>query len=248
MWPQGRCWRLWRERLWGTLAGMTSSPLPSTRPRARRSTLLQSLSLAGLLGAVAACQAHDEPKAAVTPEKVEPAAPPANVIVDPPPPAASGTGTVYGFNMKRLDGTPASLGDWSGKVLLIVNTASKCGYTPQYEGLQALHAKYSPKGFAVLGFPSNDFGGQEPGSAKEIQSFCTSIYAVNFPMFEKSSVVGPERNGLYAMLSDAKGAPGWNFHKYLIDKHGKVVEAWPSKVTPQAPEVVSAIEAQLAAP
>ena len=228
---------------------MISLLSPLARRRAHgSSSVLRSVSLAGLLGACAACQAHDEPKApAVAPEKVEPAAPPAKVIVEPAPPTSSSAGTVYGFDMKRLDGTPASLSEWSGKVLLIVNTASKCGYTPQYEGLQALHAKYSSKGFAVLGFPSNDFGGQEPGTAKEIQSFCTSIYAVNFPMFEKTSVVGAERNGLYALLSDAKGAPGWNFHKYLIDKHGKPVEAWPSKVAPQAPEVVSAIEAQLAA-
>lgn len=226
---------------------MISSPRFPARPSGS-SLVLRSVSLAALLVVSAACQAHDEPKPpAVAPEKVEPAAPPANVIVEPPPPASNGAGTIYGFNMKRLDGTPASLSEWSGKVLLIVNTASKCGYTPQYEGLQALHAKYSPKGFAVLGFPSNDFGGQEPGTAKEIQSFCTSIYAVNFPMFEKTSVVGAEQNGLYALLSNAKGAPGWNFHKYLIDKQGKPVEAWSSKVTPQAPEVVSAIEAQLAA-
>lgn len=148
--------------------------------------------------------------------------------------------------MTRLDGTPTSLSAWAGKVLLVVNTASKCGYTPQYEGLQQLHAKYSPRGFAVLGFPSNDFGGQEPGTAQEISTFCTSIYAVNFPMFEKIKTVGPERSPLYALLSDAKGAPKWNFHKYLIDKSGKPVQAWASAVTPGSEEVTKAIDAQLA--
>ena len=148
--------------------------------------------------------------------------------------------------MTRLDGTPGPLSSWKGQVLLIVNTASKCGYTPQYEGLQALHAKYSPRGFAVLGFPSNDFGGQEPGSSKEIATFCTSIYAVNFPMFEKTKTIGQERSALYALLSDAYGAPKWNFHKYLIDKQGRPVQAWPSAVAPGAAEITSAIEAQLA--
>lgn len=147
--------------------------------------------------------------------------------------------------MTRLDGTPTSLSAWSGKVLLVVNTASKCGHTPQYEGLQKLHAKYSPRGFAVLGFPSNDFGGQEPGTSQEIATFCTSIYAVNFPMFEKIKTVGAERSPLYALLSDAQGAPKWNFHKYLVDKSGKPVQAWASGVKPESDEVVKAIEAQL---
>lgn len=147
--------------------------------------------------------------------------------------------------MTRLDGTPTALSTWSGKVLLVVNTASKCGHTPQYEGLQKLHAKYSPRGFAVLGFPSNDFGGQEPGTSQEIATFCTSIYAVNFPMFEKIKTVGPERSPLYALLSDAQGAPKWNFHKYLVDKSGKPVQAWASAVKPESDEIIKAIEAQL---
>jgi len=149
--------------------------------------------------------------------------------------------------MKRLDGTESSLSEWSGKVVLIVNTASKCGYTPQYKGLQELHAKYSPRGFAVLGFPSNDFGGQEPGTSQEIATFCTSIYAVNFPMFEKTKVTGDERNPVYALLTKAYGPPKWNFHKYLVDKHGKPVQAWPSAVAPDSKEIVGAIEAQLSA-
>jgi glutathione peroxidase len=161
-------------------------------------------------------------------------------------PASAAAGSIHGLTMTRLDGTPTALSAWAGKVLLVVNTASKCGYTPQYEGLQQLHAKYSPRGFAVLGFPSNDFGGQEPGTAQEISTFCTSIYAVNFPMFEKIKTVGAERSPLYALLSDAKGAPKWNFHKYLIDKSGKPVQAWASGVTPSSEEITKAIDAQLA--
>jgi len=154
--------------------------------------------------------------------------------------------SIHSLTMKRLDGAEAPLSAWSGKVLLIVNTASKCGYTPQYQGLQQLHAKYSERGFAVLGFPSNDFGGQEPGTAKEIASFCVTMYDVNFPMFEKTKTIGPERSALYTILSDADGEPKWNFHKYLIDKQGKPVQAWASAVDPGASEIATAIEAQLA--
>jgi glutathione peroxidase len=161
-------------------------------------------------------------------------------------PASPEAPSIYAFDVKRLDGTATSLSAWQGKVLLIVNTASKCGYTPQYQGLQQLHAKYSARGFEVLGFPSNDFGGQEPGTAEEISNFCISMYDVNFPMFEKTKTTGADRSPLYALLSQAHGEPKWNFHKYLIDKQGKPVQAWPSKVEPGSPEIVSAIEAQLA--
>jgi glutathione peroxidase len=216
-----------------------------------------------LLAAGAGCKANDAANSpAIVPPSVPAAVPaaagtaasapaaPAATSPSAAPAAASGSESVapsiYPITMTRLDGTPGALSSWKGKVLLIVNTASKCGYTPQYEGLQALHAKYSPRGFAVLGFPSNDFGGQEPGSSKEIATFCTSIYSVNFPMFEKTKVIGQERSPLYALLSDARGAPKWNFHKYLIDKQGKPVQAWPSAVAPGAAEISSAIEAQLA--
>jgi glutathione peroxidase len=155
--------------------------------------------------------------------------------------------SIHTLTLKRLDGSDSSLSTWAGQVLLIVNTASKCGYTPQYEGLQKLHAEYKERGFAVLGFPSNDFGGQEPGTSEEIAKFCVSIYDVNFPMFEKTVVKGPEQNPLYALLSKGHGEPKWNFHKYLIDKRGRPVAAWPSPVAPSAPEIASAIEAQLAA-
>jgi len=162
------------------------------------------------------------------------------------PENAANAPSIHSLTMKRLDGTEAPLSAWSGKVLLIVNTASKCGYTPQYQGLQQLHAKYSERGFAVLGFPSNDFGGQEPGTAEEIASFCVTMYDVNFPMFEKTKTIGQERSALYGILSDARGEPKWNFHKYLIDKQGKPVQAWASAVDPGASEISTAIEAQLA--
>jgi glutathione peroxidase len=223
--------------------------------------LLHTSALVTLLAAGAACKANEAasppvsatPSAAVAAPAASPAAAPAAPVATSPgaTPAAGNAaepaaGSIYPLTMTRLDGTPGPLSSWAGQVLLIVNTASKCGYTPQYEGLQALHAKYSPRGFAVLGFPSNDFGGQEPGSSKEISTFCTSIYAVNFPMFEKTKTIGQERSPLYALLSDAHGAPKWNFHKYLIDKHGKPVQAWPSAVAPGAAEISGAIEAQLA--
>lgn len=148
--------------------------------------------------------------------------------------------------MKKLDGTDTSLSVYSGKVLLIVNVASECGYTPQYEGLQALHTKNEAKGFSVLGFPSNDFGAQEPGTSQEIATFCKSKYGVTFPMFEKVKTTGDGRAQLYTILTDAKGPPKWNFTKYLIDKKGKPVAMWPSKVTPESPEIQKAIDEQLA--
>jgi len=138
---------------------------------------------------------------------------------------------------------------YAGQVLLIVNTASKCGYTPQYEGLEALHQRYASQGFAVLGFPSNDFKGQEPGSEKEIQEFCTLTYGVKFPMFEKVTVTGDNATPLYRSLAQATGtAPGWNFHKYLIGRDGRVVANFPSKVKPDDPSVVEAIEHELKKP
>ncbi len=138
---------------------------------------------------------------------------------------------------------------YHGQVLLVVNTASKCGYTPQYEGLEALHKQYASRGFAVLGFPSNDFKGQEPGDEKQIQDFCTLTYGVKFPMFEKVHVTGPEATPLYQRLTAATGvAPGWNFHKYLVGRDGKVIAQFASKVTPDDPQLKAAIDKALAAP
>lgn len=138
---------------------------------------------------------------------------------------------------------------YAGKVLLVVNTASKCGFTPQYEGLEAMQQKYAGRGFAVLGFPSNDFKGQEPGTEKQIQEFCTLTYGVKFPMFEKVHVIGAQATPLYRELAAATGvAPGWNFHKYLIGRDGRVVAQFPSKVRPDDPRLVQAIERELKAP
>jgi glutathione peroxidase len=135
---------------------------------------------------------------------------------------------------------------YGGKVLLVVNTASKCGFTPQYEGLEALQKKYAARGFSVLGFPSNDFKGQEPGSEKDIQDFCTLTYGVKFPMFQKVQVTGDDATPLYQRLTAATGvAPGWNFHKYLVSRDGKVVAQFPSKVKPDDAELVKAIEREL---
>jgi glutathione peroxidase len=135
---------------------------------------------------------------------------------------------------------------YGGKVLLVVNTASKCGFTPQYEGLEALQQKYAAKGFSVLGFPSNDFKGQEPGNEAQIQEFCTLTYGVKFPMFQKVQVTGPEATPLYQRLAEATGVqPGWNFHKYLLARDGRVVAQFPSKIKPDDPALVAAIEREL---
>ena len=139
--------------------------------------------------------------------------------------------------------------EYAGDVLLVVNTASKCGFTPQYEGLEALHAKYSDQGFAVLGFPSNDFMGQEPGTEKEIKEFCALTYGVKFPMFEKVHVKGDDATPFYRALKAKTGdEPAWNFHKYLIDRDGKVVGSFGSKVEPGDAKLVVAIEEALSEP
>jgi glutathione peroxidase len=146
--------------------------------------------------------------------------------------------------------TPVQLDKvYGGKVLLVVNTASKCGFTPQYDALEALHQKYQAQGFAVLGFPSNDFKNQEPGTEEQIQEFCKLTYGVKFPMFEKVHVIGDEATPLYQALTRETGvAPGWNFHKYLIGRDGKVIAQFASKVTPDNPQLVQALEAALKAP
>lgn len=147
------------------------------------------------------------------------------------------------------DKTPIKLCEqYAGRVLLVVNTASKCGFTPQYEGLEALHAEYAERGFAVLGFPSNDFMGQEPGTEEEIREFCTLTYGVKFPMFEKLVVKGEAADPFYRELAaQGGGAPGWNFHKYLIGRDGQVIQAFGSRVKPDAEELRQAIETALAA-
>ena len=162
-------------------------------------------------------------------------------------PAATSCPAILKQTFNHLqDDAPQDLCQYAGKVVLVVNTASFCGYTKQYEGLEALYAKYSKQGLVVLGFPSNDFGKQEPGSSKEIADFCYNTYGVKFPMFAKSEVVGPNVNPLHANLIKITGKePKWNFTKYLIDRNGKVLEYYPSKVTPDDKQLVSRIEQAL---
>jgi glutathione peroxidase len=148
---------------------------------------------------------------------------------------AQQTSSLYSLTTETLQGQPADLGAYRGKVTLVVNTASECGYTPQYEGLEALHKELSPKGFSVLGFPSNDFGGQEPGTAQQIAEFCRKNYGVTFPMFTKLSTrPGPGQSPIYAFLGTSGHLPAWNFGKYVIGKDGKVIAFFPSAVTPDS--------------
>lgn len=138
---------------------------------------------------------------------------------------------------------PQSLCEYAGKVLLVVNTASRCGYTPQYGGLEALYRKYRDQGLVVLGFPSNDFGGQEPGTNKQIAAFCVNQYAIDFPMFAKIPVKGNQAHPFYAELAKTTGtAPRWNFHKYLVDRSGTQVTSFDTRVEPNDPKLVAAIE------
>ena len=150
--------------------------------------------------------------------------------------------------MKSIDGTDVDLGSYKGKVVLVVNVASRCGATPQYEGLQALYEKYKDKGFVVLGFPANDFGAQEPGSDEQIKEFCTSKYDVTFPMFSKITVKGPDAPPLYKTLTQSANPPGdiaWNFEKFLIGRDGAVIGRFKTRVSPDDPAMIAAIEAAL---
>jgi glutathione peroxidase len=172
------------------------------------------------------------------------------VFVTPAPgiAAESPCPSILDQKFANLMDEPVSLCQFSGKVLLIVNTASECGYTPQYEGLEKLYRRYSDKGFMVLGFPANDFGGQEPGSNKQIAQFCRLNYGVTFPMFAKTSVVGANANPLYRTLAALTGKlPRWNFHKYLLDRAGQPVAVFESAVEPEDSRVTSQIEKLLAA-
>jgi glutathione peroxidase len=151
-------------------------------------------------------------------------------------------------SMKRIDGTDQDLSDYSGKVVLIVNVASQCGYTSQYAGLQKLYDTFKEKGFVILGFPANDFGAQEPGSNSEIASFCSKNYGVTFDMFSKISVKGSGKANLYKTLTESanpSGDVGWNFEKFLIDRNGVVVGRFKSGVSPQDPVLIQAIESAL---
>ncbi len=161
------------------------------------------------------------------------------------------TKSVLDFKMRDIDGKAVKLNKYKGKVLLIVNTASKCGYTKQYEGLQSIYDKYNAEGFYVLGFPANNFGGQEPGSEKEIKEFCESKYKVKFPMFAKVSVKGEDQDALFKFLTAKETNPkfggeiSWNFNKFLVNRKGEIVARFSSKDTPQSEAVRQAIEKEL---
>jgi glutathione peroxidase len=153
------------------------------------------------------------------------------------------------LKVTTLAGQPADLAQYRGKVVVVVNVASQCGFTPQYSGLEKLYKEMAPKGVVVLGFPSNDFGGQEPGTPEEIQTFCKLTYDVTFPLFAKLvTKAGPSQSPVYKFLGETGNLPQWNFAKYVVDKNGKVVAFFPSRVTPDAPELRTAIEKALAAP
>ena len=161
------------------------------------------------------------------------------------------TSSVYDFTLNSIDGKPAPLADYKGKVLLIVNVASRCGFTPQYAGLETLFEKYKDRDLVILGFPANNFGGQEPGTNQEIKSFCSRTYHVTFPMYSKISVQGGDQAPLYRFLTDRSlnpstgGAIQWNFTKFLVDRTGAVVARFEPDVSPDSREVVDAIERAL---
>jgi glutathione peroxidase len=160
-------------------------------------------------------------------------------------------GSVYDYTLKAIDGKPQPLSAFKGRVMLMVNVASQCGYTPQYEGLEKLYETYKSQGFVITGFPANNFGGQEPGTDAEIQTFCKSKYSVTFPMFSKISVKGADQAPLYQFLtspsanSKTAGEIQWNFTKFLVDRNGIVVERFEPEVEPLSNELVSAVEGAL---
>ncbi len=155
--------------------------------------------------------------------------------------------TVYDFKLNLIDGKEVEMSEFKGKVLLIVNTASKCGFTHQYDGLQAIHEKYKDRGFTVLGFPANNFGGQEPGTNEEIQEFCRVNFGVNFPLFSRISVKGEEIHPMFDYLvnmenEDFTGEIGWNFEKFLVDRNGNLLRRFKSSVKPESKDITRAIE------
>ena len=157
---------------------------------------------------------------------------------------------IYTFTLNSIDGQPAPLAKYKGKVVLVVNVASQCGYTPQYTALEATYEKYKDQGFVILGFPANNFGAQEPGTNQEIKAFCTRKYSVTFPMYSKISVKGSDQAPLYTYLTTGTGAGirgeiKWNFTKFLVDRNGNVVQRFEPEVTPDSKEVIAAIEKQL---
>jgi glutathione peroxidase len=160
-----------------------------------------------------------------------------------------GASSVYDFTLNSIDGAPTPLSSFRGKVVLLVNVASKCGYTPQYAGLEKLYEKYKDKGFVIVGVPANNFGSQEPGTNEEIKTFCSRTYNVSFPMMSKVSVKGADKTPLYQFLTDASARTGgeikWNFTKFLVDKNGNVINRFESAITPESADLVKAVEQAL---
>jgi glutathione peroxidase len=161
--------------------------------------------------------------------------------------ASYGASSIYDFTMPLLDGKAAPIADYKGKVVLVVNVASRCEFTPQYTALEAIYEKYKDQGFVILGFPANNFGGQEPGTNEEIKEFCSSKYSVKFPVYAKVSVKGDDQTPLYSYLTKeaspaVAGDIKWNFTKFLVNRDGKVVQRFEPAVTPDSPEVIAAIE------
>jgi glutathione peroxidase len=159
--------------------------------------------------------------------------------------SADSVQSLYDLKVNSLDGKPVDLAQYKGHVVLVVNVASKCGFTPQYAGLEKLYLDYKDKGFVILGFPANDFGHQEPGTPEQIATFCTSKYSVTFPMFEKVVTKGEGQSPVYQFLTTGFPAPTWNFCKYLVDRNGKVLQEFPSKIKPQDKALTDAIDGAL---
>ena len=172
----------------------------------------------------------------------------ATMLVSPASRAGAETaaGSAFDFTFTSIDGKPMNFADWRGKVLLVVNTASFCGFTKQYAGLQDLWTKYEDKGLVIIGVPSNDFGGQEPKAEGEIKEFCQGGFGITFPLTDKQAVTGPNAHSFYKWVTAAAGAPAWNFHKYLIGRDGRVLRAFSSQVTPQSADLTAWIDKALA--
>ncbi len=164
------------------------------------------------------------------------------------PPASAEAEGIYGFTIKTIDGKDQPLSAYRDKTLLVVNVASRCGFTPQYKGLESLYQKYKARGLVVLGFPANNFMGQEPGTNEEIKEFCSLNYGVTFPMFSKISVRGADIHPLYKYLTESSPKPGsisWNFNKFLIDKEGRIAARWGSRTAPESKELLTRLEQTL---
>ena len=229
--------RLWHEAALAALgmaAALAAAPAAGAGERAAASTTAD----AGRTPAVAAAPS---PAAAATRTAAATDAQPARDGACPP---------LLDRRFPRLqDEKPQHLCQYGGKVVVVVNTASYCGFTPQYKGLEALDRRYRARGLVVLGFPTNDFGAQEPGSNRDIAAFCENTFGVQFPMFAKSTVQGPQANPLFEDLAQRTGArPGWNFHKYLIGRDGETVRSYSSRVTPEDPRFLADLERLLDAP